>query len=397
VSPGETANPRRPRGRILIGCVLVSAVVCGALAALAIFVFVSRGRELEDEERSAASRAARDPRLARPLDSTAGEILFVLQHRKSLGTEDLYWVRVDGSAPVRLTRLPSRSSIGRPPVWSPDGNRIALSIESGVHVLEIGGAEMPGPVAEDSRSPAWSPDGRRLAFLGASESERPRLRIVDESGSVAEPSVRWPSLGWGRAHDLAWSPSGDLLAFTWTRIFSGRPRNTDLYVVEPDGTHLVNLTGLARDVQGSLAGVRWSPEGDRLAFSQGASGFWSLVTVRPDGADRVEFGGRLSGARAPYEVRGAQVPVWSPDGRRVAWSNRRGIVTTAPDGSDPAELTWGRTGGSEPAWSPDGTRLAFVGDSSAGQLWVMNADGSGLTRLTDLGEWVFAPAWRPGQ
>jgi len=375
----------------------VSALVCAAFAALALFAFVSRGREMADEEANAAARAAADSRLARPLDSAAGELLFVLQHRESLGTEDLYTVRVDGSAPVRLTWLPPSSSIGRRPVWSPDGSRVAFSIESGVHVLEIGGAETPRLVAEDSRSPAWSPDGRRLAFLGAAESERLRLRIVDESGGVAEPSARWPPLGWGRADDLAWSPSGDLLAFTWTRIFSGRPRNTDLYVVDSEGSHLVNLTGLERDVQGSLAGVRWAPDGERLAFSQGTNGFWSLVTARPDGAGRVEFGGLLSGARAPYEVRGAQVPAWSPGGRRLAWSNRRGIVTTAPDGSAPAELTWGRTGGSEPAWSADGTRIAFVGDSSAGQLWVMNADGSGLTRLTDLGEWVFAPVWRPGR
>jgi Tol biopolymer transport system component len=59
-------------------------------------------------------------------------------------------------------------------------------------------------------------------------------------------------------------------------------------------------------------------------------------------------------------------------------------------------LTYGRGGGELPSWSPDGSRIAFVQN---GDLAVMNADGSGLTRLTRFGEQdmhvASTPAWQP--
>ena len=48
------------------------------------------------------------------------------------------------------------------------------------------------------------------------------------------------------------------------------------------------------------------------------------------------------------------------------------------------------------AWSPDGTRIAFIANRvGAGQIFVMNADGTGLVRLTDHRAGNGAPAWSP--
>ena len=47
---------------------------------------------------------------------------------------------------------------------------------------------------------------------------------------------------------------------------------------------------------------------------------------------------------------------------------------------------------SNPVWSPDGRRIAF---ESNWQLWVMNADGSGQRRLTRNGARNFASVWSP--
>jgi Tol biopolymer transport system component len=73
-------------------------------------------------------------------------------------------------------------------------------------------------------------------------------------------------------------------------------------------------------------------------------------------------------------------PDWSPDGRLIAFVSNRGgsdgIYAMNGDGSGLRQIG----PGTEPAWSPDGRRLAFVqGDA----IWVMNADGSGRRRLTD--------------
>ena len=85
-------------------------------------------------------------------------------------------------------------------------------------------------------------------------------------------------------------------------------------------------------------------------------------------------------------------PAWSPDGRRIVYGGYpRGY--TGPedasvwimnaDGSEKAQLTKGAMRGIYPSWSPDGKQIAFVNPLSNGyRIFVMNADGSGLGRVT---------------
>jgi TolB protein len=74
------------------------------------------------------------------------------------------------------------------------------------------------------------------------------------------------------------------------------------------------------------------------------------------------------------------------------------IFTINPDGTGPTRLTDLPTSQFHPAWSPDGTRIAFDARSAGGRsfhIYVMNADGSGLERLTDGPGWNYLPAWSP--
>jgi TolB protein len=49
----------------------------------------------------------------------------------------------------------------------------------------------------------------------------------------------------------------------------------------------------------------------------------------------------------------------------------------------------------EPVWSPDGSLIAFVSmRSGAPELWLINADGTGLRQLTNDGQFVRWPVWR---
>jgi TolB protein len=52
-----------------------------------------------------------------------------------------------------------------------------------------------------------------------------------------------------------------------------------------------------------------------------------------------------------------------------------------------------------PTWSPDGTRIAFTSDGTKdnadAEIYVMNSDGSGLTKLTDDPAYDSFPVWRP--
>jgi Tol biopolymer transport system component len=68
-----------------------------------------------------------------------------------------------------------------------------------------------------------------------------------------------------------------------------------------------------------------------------------------------------------------------------------------PDGSDPRQVTFGPGNKSRPRWSPDGDRILFVGSSASTELdvWVINADGTGLANLTEAPGDDTDPAWSP--
>jgi Tol biopolymer transport system component len=92
-------------------------------------------------------------------------------------------------------------------------------------------------------------------------------------------------------------------------------------------------------------------------------------------------------------------PAFSPNGRKIAFeSNRRtrqgNIFTMSDNGTDIKPVTTSsiRGGDSTPAWSPDGTKIAF---NRKGDIYVINKNGTGLTRLTTSQQDDINPAWSP--
>ena len=107
---------------------------------------------------------------------------------------------------------------------------------------------------------------------------------------------------------------------------------------------------------------------------------------------------------ALYFTRRSDQPARSPDGTRIAFSSvrdwNREIYVMDADGGNPVNLTRDDAYDSGPAWSPDGQRIAFERSGGGGrgpQIFVMNADGSGVERLTHEPEaaWGVSPAWSP--
>jgi Tol biopolymer transport system component len=323
--------------------------------------------------------AAADSRLQRPLDSTSGRILFIAQKG---GTDDFHVVNVDGSGLTQLTHLP-KGSLSTRPIVSPDQTRMVINTGGGVSILPL---DRPGELVRlDSHagSLAWSPNGTQLASLSIDAGKRLHLYQFDADGGgeVRDIAAQWPSTADGDEQsvaDLVWSPDGKRLAFVLdTRPAYKRfgPRHRHLYITPADGSGLrnVSLDPTAVPVQGNLA---WSPDGRRLAFAS-ATGLglldadmnWSEIPI------------------ALHESRSAQQPAWSPDGTRLAWFSPDSVVVSDLTGGNQRELTRGRCRGVKPSWSGDGSRIAFVcPHDTGGDLWVLNADGSGLTRITHFGE-----------
>lgn len=90
----------------------------------------------------------------------------------------------------------------------------------------------------------------------------------------------------------------------------------------------------------------------------------------------------------------------SPDGTRLAFASRRGggssIWVADADGTDPRRVTSGGTD-FKPSWSPDGTQLAFERRRGANdyELFVVNADGTGLRAIHGGPDFDGTPDWGP--
>jgi len=96
-------------------------------------------------------------------------------------------------------------------------------------------------------------------------------------------------------------------------------------------------------------------------------------------------------------------PVWSPNGAKIAFKTDRdvapgrGLYSVNADGTGLTLLTSGE-GNADPAWSPDGTKIAFASnrDNLITSIYIMNADGANVTRLTNqLPFSDAAPVWSP--
>jgi dipeptidyl aminopeptidase/acylaminoacyl peptidase len=134
--------------------------------------------------------------------------------------------------------------------------------------------------------------------------------------------------------------------------------DSDIYVMNPDGTGQINLTHNGVSDSGPV----WSPDGRKIAFSSdrdfnlpfdldAEDEYAAIYVINADGTDPT----RLTDAVA-FDWR----PVWSPDGTKIAFhGGDSDIYVMNADGTDPTPLTNGPAVNWYPAWSPDGARIAF--------------------------------------
>ena len=186
--------------------------------------------------------------------------------------------------------------------------------------------------------------------------------------------------------DPAWSPDGKQIAFT-----SNRDGNLEIYVMNADGSAVRRLT----DNPAEDSAPAWSPDGLQIVFERNADTSEAIVLIDADGT-----GGES-------ELAAGALPAWSPDGRQIAFvSSREGdrganqVYVMNADGSGQTPLTNTDQTNTQPDWSPDGTQIAFTSlrDSdvfSNPEIYVMEADGKNQRRLTNDRAEDREPAWSP--
>ncbi len=307
--------------------------------------------------------------------------------------------------------------------WSPDGRWLVFAGGLGVFTVPSEGGT-PHKVFVGGWAPRWAPDGRSIVLLNrkGSATELLRLPIGRNSGEVDGPPEVLASSVLGFARHLSTSADGRRMVLSST-VTESRIRSWELDPSGPsvlgggaalgppgldlaspalsaDGERLAfttigemeDLWVAASDGQGAqrlsrgkqfTRGPRWSPEGDRLVFYGARDGGTGLWTVRGDGGEETFLSEGLDTV--------LMLPVWSPDGTRLAASEIGmqpyvfdlgvGLQEQVRGQRRPEAMGWVAT-----SWSPDGRSLALsTGDTAIGRLDV----ATGSIELLDIeGYWA---------
>ena len=239
---------------------------------------------------------------------------------------------------------------------------MALVFCGGLHHAAVQGRGAPGSVAFFSAR-----DGNNEIYVMDQDGSRP-LRITEHPLSDVDPDI---------------STNGRDIVFT-----SNRSGNNDVYIVGSSGGTPVNLTNNSAND----GWARWAPDGHHIVFHSNRDGNFELYVMNSDGGDLM----RLTNYPGVD-----QFPEWSPNGHEIAFRRDTDIHVMDVDTGVIRRLTNAPPLNQMPSWSPNGKQLAFM-SARAGyvSVFVMNADGSDQRNLTpkDPGDvdsdWISrAPSW----
>ncbi|GDX78772.1 protein TolB [Deltaproteobacteria bacterium] len=217
----------------------------------------------------------------------------------------------------------------------------------------------------------------RVAFV-ANGSGNKEVYVMDVDGGGKRQITKNKSI------NLAprWNHSGTALCFT--SYFNGNP---DLYVADLLKSAIRRVSART----GINTGCSWSPSGESIALTLSPGSDSDIFTIDPLAGTQIA---RLTSSP------GIDVsPSWSPDGSKLAFVSERGggaqIYVMNADGSNVHRVSFQGAQNTSPSWSPKGDKIAFVGRDGGFDVFTVNLDGSGMTRVTQGAGDNEDPSWSP--
>ena len=290
---------------------------------------------------------------ASPGPDLAGRIVFV-RSGGTYGDGTVFTANADGSDERQLSDLGEACCA----FATRDGERVLFDTRAPDGRVTTATANFDGsdrfvvPLPEGTLnlgSGPFSPDGKQIAFEGFDR---------------AHPEVAGIYVGSARGTDLLqithdggipgdWSPDGTQV------LFLRDPSR--LFIVNVDGSGERQLTPDEVAVQ-CCWGYRWSPDGSRILFPSDDGLLWLINT---DGTELTQL---FEDEKVAHVRRAAITPTWSPDGTRIMF-------------------------GLSPTRSPFDPSGPF--DSAPNELYVIDADGTGLTLVIGGADYKREPSWVP--
>lgn len=245
-----------------------------------------------------------------------------------------------------------------------------------IYVMNPDGSD-PVRVTYDSASdvdPDISPSGKEVVFTSnLTPGSNNNIFLRDRRGLVRNLTNDTATDEWAR-----WSPDGRKIVFDSNRIGV-----FEIYVMNRDGSGVTQLTS------GPLLGryPSWSPDGKQILYRRGID----IYTINADGSG---IPTQLTSEVAPSF---AQMAVWSPDARYIAFMSFRegycSVFRMNADGSEQINLTpknpadppssWCSRA---PSWSTEGEKILFMSSrpstNGLNEIFVMDRDGSNVVQLT---------------
>jgi Ca2+-binding RTX toxin-like protein len=283
--------------------------------------------------------------------------------------------------------------------------KIAFERDNKIFLMN-GDGSGAAPLTSDGvaqRDPVFSADGRRVAY-----SYNRNIYVANADGS----GERAVTTGGLNDQSPAFSPDGRRIAFL-------RGDVGDIFVVNLDGSGLADLTN---DPDGQETDAGWSPDGSRIVYTRTGctkgtnEGGVCIYVMNADGSNQTLLTPEENYPECPDNGPGfahrrhSEQPTWSPDGRQIAYAGYWNTCHSSggggeiwvmnADGSGKRALMDDTAVDRQPAWSPDGQLIAFVSDrvdnpsGPDADIFTVPAAGGSITQLTN-GLYTEDPDWGP--
>lgn len=242
----------------------------------------------------------------------------------------------------------------------------------------------------DDYSPTWVMDGEEIAFI-SNRTGSSEIYVMGVNGR----NLRRITYNNVVELDLSAPRHGSMLTYVAPGKRTGAsPRNTDIFMIDlSDTSSTIQITDtVAREETPVI-----SPDGEKIAFTNRAFGYSQVYTIALAAARS-----GIEATPVPSDARNnSYTPVWAPDGQRILFSavvdDNLELHLVNDDGSGLERLTHHSRSDMFPAYSSDGEYVVFssLRASRFWQLYLLDVASGEVRRLTRSGGDDVNPMWRP--